>query len=148
MRAYLLIALCAGLFTGCESVTDRFSAVPPRVQVFNAEPAAVSTAAAQAFRRLDFLVTRAKNVDIEAVSRIHTSVAFADSRQLTVRLHLNDAGPGKTEVEMILTEEVQSQSMGGPRQQVQREHGFFQIYFATLQQVLDEQPATRPAGKN
>lgn len=148
IRTRLFVLMAALLLTGCESVTDRFSTVPPRVQVFNGDPTAVSAAAAQAFRRLDFLVSRAKSADIEAVSRIHTSVAFADSRQLTVRLHLNDAGPGKTEVELLLTEQVQSQSMGGTRQQVMREHGFFQLYFATLQQVLDEQQTTRPAEKN
>jgi len=148
IRTRLFLLVAALLLTGCESVTDRFSAVPPRVQVFNGDRTAVSAAAAQAFKRLDFRVTRAKSVDIEAVSRIHTSEAFADSRQLTVRLHLNDAGPGKTEVELILTEQVQSQSMGGTRQQVQREHGFFQLYFATLQQVLDEPQTTRPAEKN
>ena len=148
IKTCLFLLMAALLLAGCESISDRFSAVPPRMQVFSGDRAAVSAAAAQAFKRLDFRVTRAKSADIEAVSRIHTSVAFADSRQLTVRLHLNDAGPGKTEVELNLTEEVQSQSMGGTRQKVQRENGFFQIYFATLQQVLDERPVKGPDGKN
>ena len=148
MRAYLLIALCAVLLTGCESVTDRFSPVAPKVQVFNGDQFAVNVAALQAFKRLDFLVTRSKAVDIEAVSRIHTSAAFADSRQLSVKLHLNDAGPGKTEVELSVTEQVQSERMGGTSQLAMREHGFFQIYFATLQQVLDENAMVRPGDKN
>lgn len=148
IRTLLPLLVAALLLAGCESVTDRFSAVPPRVQVFNGDQFAVNAAALQAFKRLDFLVTRAKSADIEAVSRIHTNMAFADSRQLTVRLRLNDAGPGKTEVAVTLTELVQSQSMGGTSQQVLREHSFFQLYFATLQQVLDEQRITRPAEKN
>jgi hypothetical protein len=148
MRASLLIALCAVLLTGCESVTDRFSPVAPKVQVFNGDQFVVSSAALQAFKRLDFLVTRSKAVDIEAVSRIHSSVAFADSRQLSVKLHLNEAGPGKTEVEMSVTEQVQSERMGGTSQLAMREHGFFQFYFATLQQVLDEQVTAKPAEKN
>jgi len=148
MRAFLLITLCAVLFTGCESVTDRFSPVAPKVQVFNGDQFALNAAALQAFKRLDFLVTRSKAVDIEAVSRIHSSVAFADSRQLAVKLHLNDAGPGKTEVEMTVTEQVQSERMGGTSQLAMREHGFIQLYFATLQQVLDEQTTARPAEKN
>jgi len=148
MRAYLLITLCAVLLTGCESVTDRFSPVAPKVQVFNGDQFAMNTAALQAFKRLDFLVTRSKAGDIEAVSRIHTSVAFADSRQLSVKLHLNDAGPGKTEVGLTVTEQVQSERMGGTSQMAMREHGFFQLYFATLQQFLDENATTKPADKN
>ena len=148
MRPSFLLLLCALLLSGCESVTDRFSPVQPKLQVFNGDQFAVNAAALQAFKRLDFLVTRSKAVDIEAVSRIHTSAAFADSRQLTARLHLNEAGPGKTEVEMIVTEQVQSQSMGGTSQQTMREHGFYQLYFATLQQVLDEQTTAGVAAKN
>ncbi len=148
MRGPLFLALCAVLLAGCESVTDRFSAVPPKVQVFNGDPIAVNAAALQAFRRLDFLVTRSKSVDIEAVSRIHTSAAFADSRQLAVKLHLNEAGPGKTEVELSVTEQVQSQRMGGTSQLAMREHGFFQLYFATLQQVLEENTTSRAGRGN
>ncbi len=147
IRILSLFAFAAFL-AGCESVTDRFSPVVPKVQVFNGDQFAVNAAALQAFKRLDFLVTRSKAVDIEAVSRIHTSVAFADSRQLSVKLHLNDAGPGKTEVELTVTEQVQSERMGGTSQLAMREHGFFQLYFATLQQVLDENTTTKPADKN
>lgn len=144
IRLIIMLAVALGL-TGCESVTDRFSPVVPKVQVFNGEQFAVNAAALQAFKRLDFLVTRSKAVDIEAVSRIRTSVAFADSRQLSVKLHLNDAGPGKTEVELTVTEQVQSERVGGTSQLAMREHGFFQLYFATLQQVLEE--ATHNDGK-
>ncbi|HQY06470.1 MAG TPA: hypothetical protein PLQ52_10435 [Lacunisphaera sp.] len=148
MRAYLLICLGAMLLTGCESVTDRFSPVAPRVQVFHGDRFAVHAAALQAFKRLDFLVTRSKPMDIEAVSRIHTSVAFADSRQLAVKLHLNEAGPDGTELEMSVTEQVQGERMGGTSQLAMREHGFFQLYFATLQQVLEENAIGRSSEKN
>jgi hypothetical protein len=148
VRICFLLAV-ALLFAGCESVTDRFGPVEPKRQVFNADQATVSAAALQAFKRLDFRASRSrKSGDIEAYSQIHTSAAFADSRQLTAKLTLNDAGPGRTEVEMRVTEQVQSQSMGGTSQQTMREHGFFQLYFSTLQQVLDEQAATAPAKKN
>lgn len=135
----ILVSLLALLLlSACESVTDRFTAVDPKRQVFNGDQFAVQAAALQAFKRLDFSVTRSKAVDLEAVSRIHTSAAFADSRQLTAKVHLNEAGPGKTEVEMVVTEQVESRSMGGTSQQTMREHGFYQLYFATVQQVLDE----------
>ncbi len=149
MRAFLIIlTLAALLLAGCESMGDRFSEVPPKQQVFNGEPSAISVAAVQAFKRLDFQMTHSKSVDLEAVSRIHTSAAFADSRQLTAKLHLSSVGPGKTEVELSLTEQVQSEHVGGTSQQTLRENGFFQLYFATLQQVLDENGAGGPAKKN
>ena len=101
-----LLILSTLLLAGCESMEDRFSAVPPKTQVFNGDQAIVSGAAVQAFKRLDFLVTRSKGTDLEAVSRIHSSVAFADSRQLTAKVHLSDVGPGKVEVEVGLVEQV------------------------------------------
>lgn len=127
---------------------ERFSPVLPKTQDFAGEQSVVRAAAIQAFKRLDFNVTRSKGVDIEAVSRIHSSVAFADSRQLTARVHLNEVGPGKTEVELLLTEQVQSERVGGTSQQTLRENNFFQLYFAMLQQVLDEQATGTVGGKN
>jgi hypothetical protein len=148
MRASLLIVLCAILLTGCESVGDRFSPVVPKVQVFAADQDVLKAAALQAFKRLDFNVTRSKSIDLEAVSRIRSSVAFADSRQLLAKVHLSEAGPGKTAVEMTVTEQFQSERVGGTSQQAMREHGFYQLYFATLQQVLDEGATAAPAKKN
>ncbi|HEX7632136.1 MAG TPA: hypothetical protein VF388_08390 [Lacunisphaera sp.] len=145
-RISFLFALVLAL-AGCESLDERFSAVPPKVQVYNGDQDTLKVAALQAFKRLDFTVTRSKSIDLEAVSRIHSSVAFADSRQLLAKVHLSDAGPGKTAVEMNLTEQFQSDRVGGTAQQAMREHGFFQLYFATLQQVLDENPNGFPTKK-
>ncbi len=136
------------LLSGCESMEGRFSPVVPKVQVFAGDQDALKTAAQQAFKRLDFNVTRSKNVDLEAVSRIHSSVAFADSRQLLVKVHLSEAGPGKTAVEMTITEQFQGDRVGGTSQQAMREHGFFQLYFVTLQQVLDENTTGLTPRKN
>jgi hypothetical protein len=150
MRALssFILVMAALLLAGCESMEDRFSAVPPKVQVFNGDQSAVSVAAVQAFKRLDFQMTHSKGVDLEAVSRIHTSVAFADSRQLTAKVHVSDVGPGKSEVELSLTEQFQSERVGGTSQQTLRENSFFQLYFATLQQVLDDGIPAGPAKKN
>jgi hypothetical protein len=139
IRFFLLIATAIA-FAGCESATDRFSAVEPKRQVFNGDQPTVSAAALQAFKQLDFRASRSrKSGDIEAYSQIHSSAAFADSRQLTAKVHFNEMGPGRTEAEMIVTEQVESRSTGGTSQQTMREHGFYQLYFATLQQVLDGQ---------
>lgn len=134
----LLLAI-ASVFTGCESVTNRFGPVEPKRHVFNADGDTVNAAALQAFKRLDFRASRSrKSGEISAYSQIHTSAAFADSRQLTAKVRLNEMGPGRTELEMTVTEQVESRSTGGTSQQSMREHGFYQLYFATLQQVLDE----------
>jgi hypothetical protein len=147
IRILSLFSILA-FFAGCESVTDRFGPVEPKRAAFMGDQDTVNAAALQAFKRLDFRASRSKSGDIEAYSRIHTSAAFADSRQLTVKLHFNDLGPVRTEVEMIVTEQVQGQSPGGTSQQTMREHGFYQLYFATLQQVLDEETMGVTAKKN
>jgi hypothetical protein len=143
---YLVLAITMVL-AGCESVTDRFGPVEPKRQVFEADQATVSAAALQAFKRLDFRASRTKGGEIQAYSQIHTSAAFADSRQLSAKVHFNEMGPGRTEVEMTVTEQVESRNTGGTSQQSMREHGFFQLYFATLQQVLEEQAAAPPPRK-
>src|SRR6185312_8295019 len=148
LSSVLTLVVLSLLLAGCESMEDRFSAVPPKMQVFNGDSASVSAAAVQAFKRLDFQMKRSKGVDLEAYSRIHTSVAFADSRQLTAKVHVSDVGPGKVEVELSLIEQVQSEHVGGTSQQTLRENGFFQLYFATLQQVMDEGGMPETAKKN
>ena len=154
MKSHPLCLLLLGLvlLAGCDSmpdrVRDRFSAVPPKEQVFAGDVPAVYAAAQQAFKRLDFILTHSKQGEIEAVSRIHSSAAFADSRQMIASLHLSEGGPGKTLAELSLTEQVESQSFGGTSKESLRDNGFFATYFATLQQVLQEQAASAPDKKN
>ncbi|MBI2497075.1 MAG: hypothetical protein HYV75_03855, partial [Opitutae bacterium] len=126
MKTFSLIVLCTtALLAGCESmpgrVQERFAAVPPRAQTFAAPMDKVQTAAAQAFKRLDFVITRNKVTQLVAVSRINTSAAFADSRQMVASVHLSPVGPGQTEVGITLREEVVSKSFGGTHQQDMRE---------------------------
>ena len=150
-QAFLLLTVTILVFSSCDSMSSRmsgrFSTVPPKTQVFQGDQAAVLAAAQQAFKRLDFIISRSSPARIDAVSRINFSVAFGDSRQLVAGLHLNEAGPGKTEVELTLTQSVQSQYVGGTSQKELREHSFFGLYFATLQQVLLEQASSAPAKK-
>lgn len=127
---------------------ERFAAVPPQVVTVDGEMDQVYSAAQKAFKRLDFVLTRSVMGRVEAASAINTSVTFADSRQIVARVRITQAEPGKSEVELSVTEEVTSQSMGGTRQQALREHSFFQTYFAMLQQVLQERAAEKTAEKN
>jgi outer membrane murein-binding lipoprotein Lpp len=144
-------ALAALMLAGCASiparVNGRFDSVPPQVHDFDGTVEQVYAAAKKAFRELDFNVTRTSMGRVEAASVIHTSTAFADSRQLVARIAIHEVGPGKCEVEMWLNEDVSSQSVGGTHSTAVREHGFFATYFAELQQVLQDDPAASAADK-
>ncbi len=134
--------------TGCESMPDRFSAVPPEVQILEGDVEAVHAAAQKAFRRLDLRIIRAPMGRVEAASAINTSETFGDSRQIVARVRIAPAEPGKSRVELTVTEEVGSVSVGGTRQQALREHSLFGLYFTTLQQVLRERAAPGAADEN
>ncbi|AOS45571.1 hypothetical protein Verru16b_02654 [Lacunisphaera limnophila] len=146
----LLAALAALLFAGCESTSfsDRFETVPPQVQSVPGEVEEVYFAAQKAFKRLDFVLTRSSMGRVEAASAIRTSETFGDSRQMIARLKITQGEAGQSEVALSLTEEAVSASMGGTRQQGLRDHGFYQLYFATLQQVLVERATDRAVEKN
>ncbi len=147
-RLFCLLSLLSLVFlAGCESlesrVRDRFTDVPPKTQTVDGDTRAVYYAAQAAFKRLDFNLTRSSVGDlrVEAASRINTSVAFADSRQLVAQVTIASVGPTQSEVSMRLTEQVEAQGLGGPNERPLREHGFYETYFAVLQQVLSEQKA-------
>jgi hypothetical protein len=139
---------------GCESlgsrVRDRFAEVPPKTQTVDGESRAVYYAAQTAFKRLDFNLTRSSigELRVEAASRINTSVAFADSRQLIAQVTIASVGPAQSEVSMRLTEQVEAQGLGGPNERALREHGFYETYFAVLQQVLAERKGASAGPRN
>jgi len=140
----LFVFLSAILLGGCEnmpdSVRERFSHVEPKVRQFDGDLRTVFTAAQLAFKRLDFVLTDSSGAPsrLEASSRIVTSETLGDSRQLVANLKFHQRDGGKTEVEMLLSLQVQAGSLGGASAQNQREHGFYESFFATVQQVLQE----------
>jgi len=144
----VITAFAVLLFAGCESMPDRFATVPPEVEIVNGNVEEVHAAAQRAFRRLSMNVIRAPMGRVEAASAINTSETFGDSRQIVARVKITEAEPGKSSVELTVTEEVSSSSMGGTRQQALREHSLFQLYFTTLQQVLRERSEGQAAEKN
>jgi hypothetical protein len=152
LKSSSILALFAFLLflTGCESTSlkERFAEVPPQVQAVSGDVETVQRAAQKAFKRLNFNLVRTSATRIEAASAINTSETFGDSRQIVARVRLLDGMPGQTEVELSLSEEVSSASMGGSRQRGLREHSFFQTYFAMLQQVLQETAAEQATEKN
>ena len=128
-----------------ESLT---ATVPPKLQLAEGSTEQVYFAAQQAFKRLDFVLTRSAMGRVESVSAIRTSETFGDSKQLVARVSIHEAEPGKSEVELWVTEEASSQSVGGTRKLPLRENGFFALFFTTLQQVLQERAAEKSAEKN
>jgi hypothetical protein len=128
-------------------MSEGVATVPPQVQAVEGSPEKVYYAAQLAFKRLDFVITHSAMGRVEAASAIHTSETFGNSRQQVAKLAIHEAGPGKSEVELWVTEETSSQSMGGTRRQPLKENGFFGLYFAMLQQVLQEQSSDKQAEK-
>jgi hypothetical protein len=156
MKRLLLLLTCAAFaLTGCDSVPsmstrvrERFTPVPPQTKEFDGDVRTVYFAAQQAFKRLDFNLSRSSLGHVEASSRINTSAAFRDSRQLVATVDLRETAPGKVEAAMILVEQVEGEGIGGPSQQPLRQHGFYETYFAMLQEVLAETASADAAKKN
>lgn len=150
----LALVSCLLLLTGCEStpslstrVRERFTPVPPQTREVDGDLRAVYAAAQTAFKRLDFNLSRTRLGHIEAASRINTSAAFRDSRQLVATIDLRELGPAKVEVAMTLAEQIEGEGIGGPSELALRQHGFFETYYAMLQQVLMESAADASAKK-
>ncbi len=146
LTATLLALAGLSLLTGCENVTEnvreRFEPVPPKIRQFNADTRQVSQAVVVAFKRLEFSLTGPAGAsEIEAASPIHTNETLRESRQLVARVRLHDAGVGRTDVELLLSEQVtESSATGGSGERALREHGFYTTFFDTVQQVLQEHP--------
>lgn len=156
LRSGIIVIGLIAFLAGCESesfsdrVRNRFAAVPPKVQVFDGDTRTVYFAAQLAFKKLDYNLLRSSIADlrIEAASRINTSVAFRDSRQLIALVEIAQIGPDQSEVSLRLTEQMEAQGLGGANELPLRDHGFYGTYFAALERVLREQAETAKAQKN
>lgn len=146
----ILSGVCALALAGCESTSfsERLASIPPQVLTVAGDAETVNLAAQKAFKRLDFVIVRSRAGRIEAASAIKTSETFGDSRQTVARVRITEPEPGKCVVELMVTEEVGSASMGGTHRRDFREHSLFGTYFAMLQQVLQEMTAEQAAQKD
>jgi hypothetical protein len=144
------------LVAGCESTSfsdrlrDRFGAVTPKVQTVEGDTRTVYFAAQKAFKQLDYNLVRSSltGLRIEAASRINTSTVFRDSRQLIAFVEITQSGPAQSEVALRLVEQMEAPGLGGGNEFPLKEHGFYETYFAVLQQVLREETASAAAQKN
>lgn len=145
-KAVSLLAALVGLLVlaGCESMSsrmqERFKEVPPQVQTFNGDLKTVYYAAQTAFKRLDFNLTRSSlgTGRVEAASPIRNDQTLGDSRQIVAEVHVERATDTTTEVSLLVTQQIQDSSFAQPTAQNLRDHGFYDMYFAMLKQVLAE----------
>jgi len=143
-----LVALLGLFLAGCESsIKERTADAPPKVQEFEGSTERVYVAAKKAFKQLDFELIRSSMGRIEAASSIHRSEAFGNSRQQVAKVRIHEGSPGKSEVEMWLTEEVAGDQFGGTYRKPLPEHDFYALYFTILQQVLSEDNGGESAPK-
>ncbi len=136
------------LLVACHSVTEElgehFTPVEPQVQQVDGDLRGVAQAVRMTFEHLGFTLTSSNSSQsrIEASSPINTNTTLGDSRQLVAEVHLREAGAGRIDVEMLLTQQVEDTSPGGKSESAQklREHGFYGTFFQALQQMLREHP--------
>ena len=142
------VAFLALLLAGCESsLKERFAEVPPKTQEFEASVEQVYSAAQSAFKQHDFKIIWKSLGSIDAASAINHSLAMGNSRQLTVKLRFRESSPGKTAVEMWLTQDVAGEGYGATYRKPLPESDFYALYFSTLQHFLEQGAAQLSAEK-
>jgi hypothetical protein len=140
----LLAAVAALLLAGCESVSDsihsEFNAGAPHSRTYHGEGGEVSAAVILALKRLDFTVTSpgGGSDHIEASGHIQQSGGLSGSRQLVADVRLLGAGPGETEVQLLLTEQSDDGTPTGRMEKPLKDSGLYATFFDTIKQVLGE----------
>lgn len=154
MKTFVFVALCAtALLAGCDSmssrVQERFATVPPHTRTFAASRRAVYEAGQVAVKNVGLLLGRTSfsQGSIEAYAPIRTGDAVSDTRQTTMDIRLAEAVGGETEVSLLVSEHTEGSFPGGVSEQAMREHSLYDLYFNTLQQVLEENGALKTAAK-
>jgi len=149
--AIAVVALVAGCDSMSSRMQERFAPASPKAQVVSAAEAAVFGAAQATLKQLDFQVSRTAQAQgiVNGFSRIHAGDSPRENRQLSIEIRLHAMGPAQTEVEVWLREQVEGGLAGsnGATDQPLREHGLYDVFFATLQKTLANPPAAPTKGK-
>lgn len=147
MRTFaLLLVTLTLLVTGCETRPDGSTVspfAPPAGQSrqYAVELRAAYAAAKIAFQRLDCELTDLSGAPyrLEASSRIFKGDTMGAARQLVADARFDDAEDGRTRVTLSLSIQTDDGGASGPSAQTKRQHGFYDLFFETLAQVLQEQ---------
>lgn len=155
MRALSFLSVCciAFLYAGCESVSNRvaqrFTPATPQVRDYAKPARDVFEAAQQAFKTLDFTVTRAGQAQgiIEAHSRLLPGADFGSHRQFVFKVRFTALEPALTRVSAVLQRDEDDRTASGANSEDLSVHGLYDSFFAALQQELGgAQPMVGPAG--
>lgn len=150
----LVLLGSAILLAGCESLStrlaDRFAPVPPHGRVFSADRKTVYAAAQTAVRSTGLLLGRTSMAkwSIDGYAPIRSGSAPTDARQTTIEICLSETDSRETRVEVLVWEHAQGGFPGGVSEQAKREHSLYDIYYAALQQVLQDRGASQPVPKS
>lgn len=131
-------------------VTGRFAHVPPHSRTFAADQKKVYCAAQTALKNVGLLLGRTSiaNWSIDGYAPIRPGTATSDARQTTIKVRVFETDSLETRVEVLVWEHTEGGSPGSVSEQARREHSLYEIYYAALQQVLQDGGALNPPGKN
>ncbi len=145
MKTFPLLLFCvAVLVAGCESMStrlaDRFAHVPPHTRNFAADQKTVYYAAQTAVKKVGLLLGRTSIAkwSIDGYAPIRSGTATSDARQTTIEIRLLETEALETRVDLLVWEHTDGGSPGRVSEQALREHSLYQIYYAVLQQVLQD----------
>lgn len=143
MSSLLLLAGCG---SSPQNLRVQFPAVPPKLQVVEADARSAFFAAQLAFKRLDFDLTRTSvtGYRVEAARGGDADRAFADSRRFEAYLGVEEVGRNRSEVSLRLIAVVEGRGLAGSTEVALPEHEFYGRYFSVLQEVLAEKAAGVP----
>ena len=158
MKSFLVLLLCgfASFLGGCDSmdsvptrVHDRFTAVPPQIRVYAADKRAVFKAAQVAVKNVGLLVghTSFDKGIVEGYAPIRPGDAVHDTRQTTMQLELAETPEGDTKASLLVSENTEGSFPGGVSKQDLPTHSLYGLYFAALEQVLQESGAIKSSGE-
>ncbi len=142
------------LLAGCDSMStrmaDRFASVPPHARVFAADQKTVYSAAQTAVRNVGLRLGRTSIAkwSIDGYAPIRSGSATSDARQTTIEIRLFETEALETRVEVLVWEHAKGGFPGGVSEQAKREHSLYDIYYAALQQVLQDSESSKPAPKS
>jgi hypothetical protein len=149
----LAACLAAALLAGCSSdiPDDIRSALgpreSPRSQVFQADRKATYAAVKSAVDEMGFRFVRGGPA--EGMIEAHSAVGIGDepnsSRQIAMKVHLNDAGAAGTEVEVSLIEVIEADStnqQGMATETPLHDTPLYSVFFRDVQNALTP-PATQ-----
>lgn len=150
MNIRLLVFLLGGFcLAGCESISDATTGVrerlaardAPKVKTFTADPRATYDAVKTAAMQMGYRFVRGGPAqgEFEAVSAVGAGERMGSSRQLAMKVRLQKALEGGTQVSVNLTEIIEADSSNRAGQATGtplRDTPQYEVFFERIGQVL------------